>query len=597
MTRLRDLVVLLYRANWTQLSLSGNLTRRVDRAAITSPRAPSERNSGTGPTGTGPTGTGPTGTGPTGTGEPRWKETTSTVLVAPGGRFRVENQERDGQRDVTVCDGESCWRLLGDWAERREAGLGDPALAELLDPSWLLAMYVLDETGSVEADGRTACAATATPRAVGQRGNQPDRIDVLVDAELGILLRLEARRGGRLIEAVALGSVTMHPDRVLDLTQFSPPPGTTPTDPASAVAEFGQLKGPLGQVVGTAADLTSAALGFAVRHGPRPAAAAPAPPMPVSAPEAETAGSEPLTSDEINLLHRTGLPSQNFSAEVRHWTDGELMLEWAQQVRSSMRQPFTRQPFTGILGPDSVWTALGERVAGIAYRTARLRLALPGRYRIDYLSGNWQSKLAIACDGGRLQTRYSNRMVTGPAEPLEDDWARLADPAWLLESGWQLSPAGETTVGGRQGLLAWADARPGPDSSVLYPDSWYPHGAAVPFDQIAVIIDAELGILLRYLGYLKGRPAVCFELHDVQPCSAADAADFSIEIPPGTRVIESSSPLAHLDLQRPVNAVKAAGAIGMAGAAAVSSWLQNRPRTREAPDDEASGHEASGQDR
>jgi len=563
MTRLRDLVVLLYRADWTQLSLSCDLTRRVDPVAVAAG----------------------TGTDPAAAGEPpRWQESTSTVLVAPGGRFRVENQERADQRDLTVCDGESCWRLLGDWAERREAGLGDPALAELLDPSWLLAMYVPAETGTIEVDGRTAYAVTAAPRPVGQHGNQPDRIDVLVDAELGILLRLEARRDGRLIEAVALESVTLHPDRVFDLTQFSPPPGTTPTDPASAMAEFGQPKGPLGQVVGTAADLTAAALGFAVRHGPRPAAAAPGPPMPVPAPEAEAAGSEPLTSDEINLLHRTGLPSQNLSAEVRQWTDGELMLEWAQQMRTSMRQPFT-----GVLGPDSVWTALGERVAGIAYRTARLRLAMPGRYRIDYLSGNWQSRLTIACDGSRLQTRYSNRMVTGPAEPLEDDWARLADPAWLLRSGWQLSPAGETTVGGRRGLLAWAHTRPGPDRSVLYPYSWYPplwypHGTAAPFGRIAVIIDAELGILLRYVGYLKGRPAVCFELHDVQPCGAADAADFTVQVPPGTRVVESSSPLAHLDLQRPVKAAKVAGAIGMAGAAAVSGWLQNRPRKHDPSD-------------
>lgn len=568
MTGLRDLVALLYRADWTQLSLSGELTRRVDQAAAGLPGAASGRD-----------------TDPADAqAPPYWRETISSVLVAPGGRFRVENSARQaGRRDVTICDGESCWRLFGEWAERREAGLGDPALAQLLDPSWLLASYVLAETGTIEIGGRTACCVTGTPRPAGRRGDQPDRVDVLVDTELGILLHQEARRGGRLIEVTALDPVTMHPDRVVDLTQFSPPPGTTPTDPASAVAEFGQLKGPLGQVIGTAADLTAAALGFAVRHAPRPSPAAPGPPMPLPASEAETAGSEPLTSDEINLLHRTGLPSQDFTAEVRHWTDGDLMFEWAQQLRSSMRQPLT-----GILGPDAVWTALGERAAGVAYRTARLRLAAPGRYRIDYLSGNWQSKLTSACDGDRLQTRYSNRLVTGPAEPLDDDWARLADPAWLLLSDWRLSPAGETTVGGRHGLLAWADARPGPDRSVLYPHSWYPPGryppgGGAPFDRVAVIIDVELGILLRYVGYLKDRPAVCFELHDVQPGRAADPAEFTVQVPPGTRVVESSSPLAHLDLQRPVNAAKAAGALGMAGAAALSGWLQNRPRKHETP--------------
>ena len=113
--------------------------------------------------------------------------------------------------------------------------------------------------------------------------------------------------------------------------------------------------------------------------------------------------------------------------------------------------------------------------------------------------------------------------------------------------------------------------------------SWSAPGGPVPVDRVAVIIDAEFGILLRYIGYLKDHPAVCFELHDVQPGSAAGPADFTVQVPPGTRVIESSSPLAHLDLQRPVNAAKTAGAIGIAGAAAVSGWLQKRPRKHDPP--------------
>ncbi len=559
MTGLPDLTTLLYRADWTQLSLTGELIRRVDRAALGLLHAPSDRHAD-----------------PAAGAEPQWRETTSSVLVAPGGRFRVANPARHDGPDVTVCDGESCWRLLGDWAERREAGLGDPALAQLLDPSWLLASYVLAETGTIDSDGRTAYCVTATPRPLGQRGRLPDRIDVLVDAELGILLRLEARFGGRLVEAAALESVTVHPDHVLDLTQFSPPPGTTPTDPGAAVADFGQLKGPLGQVIGTAADLTASALGFAVRHAPRPAET-PAPPMPAAVAEAEMASTEPLSNDEIRLLHRAGLPRQDFAAEVRMWTDREILMERAQKLRSSMRQPLT-----GILGPDAVWAAVAERATGVDYRTARLRIAAPGRYRIDYLAGNWQSKLTTACDGERTQTLYGNRVVTGRAEPLDDEWALLADPAWLLLPDWQLSAAGEVLVDGRPGLLFWADAQPGPDRSVLYSPSWYPPDlhpsrGATQFDRVAVIVDPVLGIVLRYTGYLDDRPAVCFELREVQPCTAADPAVFIAQVPPGTRVVAGSSPLAHLDLRRPAEAAKAAGAIGMAGAAIVSGWLQNRP--------------------
>lgn len=563
MTGLRDLVALLYRADWTQLSLSGELATRTDQAARGPLLAP----------------TAGAITSPDTQSPPRWRETTSSVLVAPGGRFRVENQTRDDHRDVTVCDGESCWRLLGDMAGRRDAGLGDPVLAQLLDPTWLLAMYDLEETGTIEAGGRAAYCVTATPRPLGQRGGRPDRIDVLVDTELGILLHLETRYNGRLIETVALEPVTMRPDGGPDPAQFSPPPGTTPTDPGLSFADFGQLKGPLGQVVGTAADLTANALGFAIKHAPRPAEAPPGPPMPIPAPEAESVPDESLTSDVINLLHRTGLPGQAFTAEVRHWANTEVMLERWQQLRSSMPRPLT-----GIFGPDALWTALGERAPGLAYRTARLRIAAPGQYRLDYLSGDWHSKLAVACDGQRLQTRYRNRVVTGPVEQLDDDWARLADPAWLLLSDWQLSPAGETTVGGRPGLLAWADGGPVPEMSVLFPVGWYRPRDGLRFDRAAVVIDAELGILLRLVGYFDGRPAACFELHDVQQLGAADPAEFSVDIPAGTRVVESSSPLAHLDMQGPVKAAKVAGQLGLAGVAALSGWLQNRPRKHEPPD-------------
>ena len=564
MTGLRDLVALLYRADWTQLSLSGELTRRVDRSALRSLLGPS----------------GPVPGSTDAQSAPQWEETTSSVVMAPGGRFRVEHPVRDDRRDVTVCDGESCWRLRGDWAERRDAGLGDPVLAQLLDPSWLLAMYDLEETGTIEAGGRTACCVTATPRPFGPRGNRPDRLDLLVDAELGILLNLEARHGGQLIEAVALDPVTMRPDRIPDPTQFSPPPGTTPTGPGSSATEYGQLKGPLGQAVGTAADLTASALGFAVRHAPRPADAPLAPPMPLPAPEAESVQAEPLTGDEINVLHRTGLPGQDYTAEVRHWANTDVVLDRWQQLRSSMPQPVT-----GIFGPDSLWTALGERAPGVSYRTARLRIAAPGRYRIDYLSGDWRSKLAIACDGQRVQTRYRNRVVTGPAGPLADEWAQLADPAWLLLSDWRLSPAGETTVGGRPGLLYWADARPVQGLSVLFSGGWYRPRGAVTFDRVAVVVDAELGIVLRLVGYFGRRPAACFEQHEVQRLDTADPAEFTLEVPAGTRVVESSSPLAHLDMQGPVKAAKVAGQLGMAGVAAVSGWLQNRPRKHEPSDD------------
>ena len=199
MTGLRDLVALLYRADWTQLSLSGELTTRADRSAL--PVA--ARASRTGPPAS-----------PDAEAPPQWQETTSSVLVAPGGRFRVENPARDDHRDVTVCDGESCWRLLGDWAARQEACLGDPALAQLLDPSWLLAAYDLEETGTIEAGGRAGllrhrhAAAVRPARRPAGPHRCPGRRGTGNPAPPGDQVRRQADRDG------ALEPVTMQPDRV-----------------------------------------------------------------------------------------------------------------------------------------------------------------------------------------------------------------------------------------------------------------------------------------------------------------------------------------------------------------------------------------------
>jgi hypothetical protein len=568
---LPDLVALLYRADWTRLSLRGELVRRADRTAIELLTARSSQ----------------AGDWTSAEPAPQWRESSASVLVAPGARFRVQRGTSEDQRDLTVCDGESCWRLLGDWAERAEPSLADPDLAKMLDPSWLLAWYQLELAGTGGAvaaagtSGRAAYRVTGVARAARLLRKLPERVDVLVDAELGIVLWLEAAQHGRLVESAALRALSIGPDQALDLTRFSPPPGTTAADPGSSLAEFGQLKGPLGKVVGTAADLTAGALGFAVRHAPRPAASA-GPPMPRLAQPDGTAGSEALTGQEISGLHRAGRRAQDFSAEVRQWTDREVMLEQARRLGASLPQPFT-----GVLGPDAVWDALGEQVTGVRYRTARLRVAMPGRYRMDFLAGDWQSKLTLACDGEQLRTQYRNRVITGQAEPLDDDWARLVDPAWLLSSQWRLWPAGDIEVDGRPGLLLWADLiRPASRPAITLA-SWTVFAGRPPFSRVAAVLDPELGILLRWAGYAGSRQATCVELAGVRAGGDASQAEFTIEVPPGTKVVHGSSPLAHLDLRRPAEAAKAAGALGVAGAAIVSGWLQNRPGRRQPPGDDS----------
>jgi len=192
-------------------------------------------------------------------------------------------------------------------------------------------------------------------------------------------------------------------------------------------------------------------------------------------------------------------------------------------------------------------------------------VSLPGKYRIDWLAGDWQASVS-ACDGARQWRVYPNRVVTEPAKPLNEDWSDLIDPAWLLASGWRLSAAGAQDVGGRRGWRIRADPAEGNDLQGIQGARMFPHAA--------VVVDAELGIVLRLAFLVDDRPAVYFELHDVTVPAADDAAWFRVEIPPGTRVVEASSVFDYLDTPRPFRAAWTAGKAGLDGASAVAGWLK-----------------------
>ena len=85
--------------------------------------------------------------------------------------------------------------------------------AELFCPSCLLGGYTLEELGPVTVAGRDAIAVAATPRrdvlssVPGRRSHDRishDRIEVAVDAELGILLRRIETSGGELVTRTEL---------------------------------------------------------------------------------------------------------------------------------------------------------------------------------------------------------------------------------------------------------------------------------------------------------------------------------------------------------------------------------------------------------
>ena len=109
-----------------------------------------------------------------------------TLLIAPGGRYREQ-----GEGYLSGCDGERSWQAVeedGDWSVKAAGGPAPPT-ARLFQPSWLLGGFSLGPGGPVTASGREAWRVVATPRpGIGAQpvaGRRPlDRIELAVDAEL-----------------------------------------------------------------------------------------------------------------------------------------------------------------------------------------------------------------------------------------------------------------------------------------------------------------------------------------------------------------------------------------------------------------------------
>jgi hypothetical protein len=84
--------------------------------------------------------------------------------------------------------------------------------------------------GPVTVAGRDAIAAAATPRrgvlGSGSAQRAYDRIEVAVDAGLGILLRRIETSGGELATLTELTEVTVNPPEAADPARFAPPPGS-----------------------------------------------------------------------------------------------------------------------------------------------------------------------------------------------------------------------------------------------------------------------------------------------------------------------------------------------------------------------------------
>jgi outer membrane lipoprotein-sorting protein len=536
MAGLPEVIGLLHRADWTRLSLSaevrfeqdGDLARRRENAL----RTESMRRFGVRPGSPGM---------PDVEQEPdaerdvyhRWH---AALLIAPGRRYRLEYEGDHGGR-ADGSDGEQAWTLRPPDAAPLpprdfENGPGLPVPA-LFRPAGLLARFTLDVGGPVTACGREAIAVTAVPRhgAVGSgtslRPPACDRVELIVDAETGILLRREETFEGQVLTLTELTAVTMTPPEADDPARFAPPAGSRTSQ------DDQEGSGPSGlgwEVVKNAAGLAAGGLGAWVRLAPhlpghRPAAedgleAA----MPRPEPGPLDPGDGPPPSDDLlGLLYRSGLydgdEPQVRDAAVRWWTDSAPSMA---QVRGTI----------GAAGPRGVGYLLDaiSQERTVTRTTGRLRVGGPDLYYLDCSS--WQGRpgpVVIACDGEQHWQVRENVTLVGPARPMTGDFASMVGSSWLL--GERLSGGAEITYHGRRGYHLRVTRGDGAR-----------HGGPSMFYPVDAIVDAETGSLLRLIAYDGDAPAAWWELDDVtaEPGGTADPAGFRPHIPPGTRVLEET---------------------------------------------------------
>jgi hypothetical protein len=588
-----DLVALMYRADWTTLSLTGEVAEFHDFGAAIRmhepPRPPwmrADRPAHPAGQGKGPSHPGGWPADGDEDGEddepdseeelPGTTELTHRVLLRPGGRFRNQTRSAGGGLSVTTSDGNVSW-------ESYEAGPDDddppedgddeppslspaqPPLDLLLCPAWLPARFRLEQAGSEVVAGRRALRVIGTRRPViGRRSRSgssrtrpahrssselPDRLDradVLIDADLGILLRAELLHSGQTITRLEVTTLVTDPPAVDDTDVFTPPADPVQDRPRSTSGpgqDLGQLK--------TAADLGASAMSFMIRHAPRREPPAGSRPDPADTPAlaggpwpGQPGPDEPVSSRVLGLLYAAGLSRADFDAELRTWADSAVGAETFRYVTRNTR----------LSGVTRLGDALGD-LATTWQRREALRIGLPNRFRIDYIDGGMKQQRASAeaTDGSQRWRVFPGHTSIGPAQPLPARIARLVDPAWLLD--WRLTGGAEVIEGGRRGIR------------IRIGERWHAGERAALPAPVDAVIDAELGVLLRLTEEQSGRPAKQLVLAGLAVREPRGASSFRIEVPAGTRVVQDSGGLiAELDIPAPVQtAVQLAGkAVGTA---------------------------------
>ncbi|HEX3961442.1 MAG TPA: hypothetical protein VHZ03_33265 [Trebonia sp.] len=551
---LASVVALLYRADWTRLSLSGQV-RGSDYALSmvillteTAPITPLPITA-------------------------EAPADTVTLRVAPGRRYR-----RDDALLSAGSDGTRAWQWFpASQAEQGHLTSGTaPPYPTLLCPSWLLTGYNLAVEERVTECGREAIRVTGSPRRAGRAGPaescppdlpvpgfQHDRVEAIVDAELGILLRCELATeradgdpGGWLVE---FASLDLNPGT--DDAVFAPPPGShswdatgTGPDPLAAPSAlaflstfFPWLTSPAAKTIG---GLAAGGLGAALRFSPlrlamRPRAGRPCPPVDEPMPDdgppfgpggsASTAGPDgtgegvasraSVSEDVLALLYRSGAGAPRFTATAHFWANGAGIIAGVPESARSH----------GLGGVGYLMDTLARDADTTTHQVSRVRIDGWYRYRIERVAGPADSagpSLLRACNEEKYWEVRTDRVRIDSPRPAPAELADFADASWLL--GCELWGGLPVTVNGRAAYRLSVRSRR-TQSELL----------TLGLPAVAAV-DAETGRLLWLTCYGHGKPALRWELRDVAeagpgPASDAGDSDFEFTVPAGLRIVRAGT--------------------------------------------------------
>jgi hypothetical protein len=579
----RELVGLLYRADWTRLSLTGTVHGIGQFAATSFGGRWWSASFGEGVRPGSSSLPDPPPEPPDwmmATVEAEGQEAESALSLAPGRRYRLART--DGSR-VLGCDGERVWQWLADVPAEASVTFErkpQPPIPGLLAPAWLLSGYGLSVEGETTVAGRAGVVVTGVARTAQLHGPtaatvfswglvpHPERVSAVIDAELGIALRRELRYpDGQVKVTEFLG---LEVGGAVDPSVFGAAPGSFFGD--GSAGQDGSERPPLEEVGREAlkmvAGLAAGGLGAAIKFTPRrhadPFAAATAEdpddampddePLPAwaadqavggAAEEADGAdgadGRTPVSDEVLNLLYRGGLEPAPFSARLRDWTDGEVV---GGALLGAVPDSARRAGFGGVgflvdtilgleEGPRRILHAVYSVRVGAwdRFRVDRVFRAPPARTRRVQVGKHGRDPVTVACDGQRTFRVFEDEVRVGPASVLGEggpgDLPQLVDGSWLL--GCRLSGGEAVEVDGRAGYRVIATIGAGPVMGA--PLSWLP---AWWLPAVA-IVDASSGRLLRLTRYRDGKTATRLELRSL---SDGGSDDFGFTLPEGLRVVE-----------------------------------------------------------